>query len=570
MNRTIARRFLLCFCSIGFAVAVLAAAPEVIHVSPVSGANNRNIADALEKAAQYNGRPVTIRFRPGMYELTRTESFAIPYYISNTTSESEAPDPTKHIGLLLQSLSNVTIDGGGSTLLMNGEMTSFVLDRCRNITLKNLNIDYKYPTQVEIEVLEEGKDFLIVQVHPTSQYRITDGQLEWGGDGWAFNQGIAQSYDWFTDMTWRSWSPTENLIRTVELRPNVLYMQYREKPEVKVHTIFQIRDAIRDEVCGLIERSKDIRLENINFYYLGNFGVVAQNSENITVDRSVFVPEPGSGRTNAGFADFLQVSGCKGLIDIKNSRFAGAHDDPINIHGTHLKVTGFQSPGRIKVRFMHPQTFGFEAFVQGDEIELVDAHSLLPEGRARVKKATLINPREIELVLERPLPNKLLSHENLVVENITWTPEVRITNNYFSRIPTRGILITTRGKSLIENNTFYGMQMCGILVANDALSWYESGPVHDLTIRRNTFLNCGEPVINIEPENKTNKGAVHRNILIEENHFYLREHTTVAIRAKSVDGLIIRDNLIRFPEAARDSTASPIQTFDCEHVTIQE
>ena len=49
-------------------------------------------------------------------------------------------------------------------------------------------------------------------------------------------------------------------------------------------------------------------------------------------------PEAGSGRTCAGFADFVQMSGCKGRILIENSYFSGAQDDPINIHGTHLAV----------------------------------------------------------------------------------------------------------------------------------------------------------------------------------------------------------------------------------------
>lgn len=93
-----------------------------------------------------------------------------------------------------------------------------------------------------------------------------------------------------------------------------------------------MRDSFRDEVSGFVTKSKNSKLENINLYYLGNFGVVCQYSENITVDRCNFAPRPGSGRTNAGFADFIQVSGCRGMVDIKNSRFIGAHDDPINIH----------------------------------------------------------------------------------------------------------------------------------------------------------------------------------------------------------------------------------------------
>lgn len=548
----------------------LVAQTKIIEVFPDSGMDNKNLALALNEAARYKGKPVTIKLSPGIYNLERSEAIKKVYYISNTASESEDPDPTKHIGILMNSLRNVTIDGCGSTLLLNGEMTCFVLENCENILLKNLKIDHQAPTQTEMEVMEEGKDYLIVKVHPTSHYRIEDGQLEWFGDGWSFKKGIAQSYNRVTDMTWRSWSPTENLIRAVELRPNVLYLQYKEKPEVSINTVFQMRDAIRDEVCGLVYRCKGIQFENISFYYLGNFGVVCQSSEDITVDRSNFAPQPGSGRTNAGFADFIQVSGCKGRIDIKNSRFVGAHDDPINIHGTHLRVTEFLSPTRLKVRFMHPQTFGFEAFFKGDEVELVNPRSLLAMGKAKIKEAKLVTPREMELTLSRPLSQKMMEQEDIVVENVTWTPEVRIINNYFARIPTRGILVSTRRRALIEDNTFYGMQMSGIFVADDGLSWYESGPVHELIIRRNNFFKCGEPVIYIEPENKVYEGAVHKNITIEENCFYMKENSGVAIKAKAVDRLYIRNNFIYFQELGKRKESDFIQTSECENVSITD
>lgn len=564
------KRYILLVMGVWFIQFTILAQSRVIEVFPEQGKDNENLMLALEKAVGYKSKPVTLKLSPGIYQLDRSKSSQVLYHISNTTSESDDPDPTKHIGLHLHSLKNVTIDGCGSTLLMSGEMTSFVLDQCENITLKNFNIDYKHPTQTEVEVMEEGKDYLIVQVHPTSQYRIVDGRLEWYGDGWSFKEGIAQSYDRVSDMTWRSWSPMENLVRAVELRPNVLYLQYKEKPEVGLHIVFQMRDSFRDEVSGFITQSKNIQLENINLYYLGNFGVVCQYSENITVDRCNFAPRPGSGRTNAGFADFIQVSGCRGMIDIKNSRFVGAHDDPINIHGTHLRVVEFLSDNRLKVRFMHHQTFGFEAFFKGDNIELVDPHSLLAVQKAKVKEAKLVTPREMELTLSSPLSSEVMKQKDLVVENVTWTPEVRITNNYFARIPTRGILITTRRKSLIEGNTFYGMQMSGILVANDGLSWYESGPVHDLTIRRNTFLNCGEPIINIDPENREYKGAVHKNITIEENCFYMRKNSSSVIRAKAVDGLVIRHNLIYSFDTEKSKESDFIQTRDCNEVLVKE
>lgn len=523
--------------------AILFAAGNIIEVTPKQGENALNIHKAVEEAKRFKGKPLVIKLQPGVYDFSRSESVEKLYYVSNTTSESENPNPVKHIALLLEDLQNVTIDGCGSTLLMTGEMTSFVVDNCKNIVLKNFSIDNKFPTQTECSVKEVGDDYLIVEVHPTSQYKIVNEKLIWYGDGWSFSGGIAQSYDRVKDITWRSWSPMDGLKKAVELRENLLYLQYEKKPvDVRPGIVFQMRDGIRDEVCGFINRSENVRLENVNFYYLGNFGVVCQYSENIGFIHSNFMPKPGSGRTNAGFADFIQVSGCKGKIQIANCNFSGAHDDPINIHGTHLKIMEYLDAKTIRIRFMHHQTYGFKAFFKGDEVELVNAESLCKVWSGKITDARLINPREMIVVLNKEIPTAVSSLSNVVVENVTWTPEVEITGNRFSRIPTRGILLTTRKKSLIENNIFYGMQMSAILVADDAMSWYESGPVHDLTIRRNTFLQCGGPIILIAPEYRKYEGHVHKNILIEENIFESNDPNVLAIYAKGINGLMIRNN----------------------------
>ena len=95
------------------------------------------------------------------------------------------------------------------------------------------------------------------------------------------------------------------------------------------------------------------------------------------------------------------------------------------------------------------------------------------------------------------------------------------------------------------------MQMSGILIADDARSWFESGRVRDVTIRNNNFMECGGPVILISPENDRNEGYVHRNIAITNNRFQLTG--TNAIFAKSVDGLKITDNLFLSPTPAEIS-----------------
>lgn len=100
-------------------------------------------------------------------------------------------------------------------------------------------------------------------------------------------------------------------------------------------------------------------------------GIVGQFSENLTLQRLTCAPRQETGRTAAGFADFVHLSGCKGKILICNGTFCGSHDDVINIHGTHLKITEKVGCNVCVVRFMHPQTYRFNAFYPGDHVDFI-------------------------------------------------------------------------------------------------------------------------------------------------------------------------------------------------------
>lgn len=552
------------FITLYLLIGITVNAQQVIRVAPENGDMTKKLQTAIEQARNYNGKAVVIKLQNADYNLHRESSSQIVYHISNTASEKENPDQTKHIGLWLKGLKNVTIDGQGARFVTHGEMTSFVIDQCENITLRNFTVTASDPTVPELTVTEVGSNFMTVRIHPQSRYTVKDGHFAFVGDNWTLSDGIAQSYDKEKDITWRSWSPLPDLRKAIELEPNLLRFIYGNPPQAKPGTVFQMRDGIRDQACGLIQYSKNITLDGIHLAFLGNFGIVGQMAENITYRNLTFEPEAGSGRTCAGFADFVQMSGCKGKITIENSRFLGAHDDPINIHGTHLAVTGYPASNQIAVKYMHHQTYGFQSFLPGNEIEFIDPHSLISVAPAKVKKAEMKNEREILLTLDRNIPQNIREIKELVVENVTYTPEVLIRGNYFARIPTRGILVSTRRKVLIENNTFFRMQMSGILIADDARSWFESGMARDVTIRNNNFIECGGPVILIAPENDRNEGYVHRNIAITNNRFQLTGAD--AVSAKSVDGLKITDNLFLTPKAF--TLEDLIKTRECKDVTI--
>lgn len=561
MRKLLMFLFFYCFVMTGIA------APVVLDVPVPGGDATPVLRRIIEQASSYKGRAVLIRLQQGDYHIYRTSSSPYLYYISNTASAEENPDPTKHIGIWLKDMKNITVDGGGARFVTHGEMTPFVIDGCENVTLKNFSLVAADPSVPEMTVVSTDANSITARVTAGSSYEIEDGKFYWKGEGWRFGGGIAQVFYPQTNVTNRCESPLAGVTKAIELDEGLVRFNYDRAPGFKTGEVYQMRHSFRTEACGFIHQSKDVKLENIKFHFLGNFGIVGQYSENLTYEKLYCAPEWGSGRTCAGFADFVQMSGCKGKIRILDSYFEGAHDDPINIHGTHLKVMEYVSDRQVKVRFMHGQSYGFEAFYKGDEVEFVDAHSLRCLQPARVKAVERIDDYEILLTLDRAVNDNVKAAEYVSVENVTWTPEVEIRNNYFSRIPTRGILVTTRRKVVIEDNVFYRIPMSGVLVSDDARGWYESGPVRDVTIRRNLFMECGSPVIAVMPENDRYEGAVHRNVRIEANRFVIRQGSE-AVSARATDGLIIRDNYI---SVAGDGPVSPdafFRTEDCKDVTI--
>jgi hypothetical protein len=117
---------------------------------------------------------------------------------------------------------------------------------------------------------------------------------------------------------------------------------------------------------------------------------------------------------------------------------------------------------------------------------------------------------------------------------------------------------------MIEDNEFLSTHMSGILIDADARGWYESGGVRDVTIRRNRFLRCGEPVIRIDPRNTAPNNTVHQNIRIEDNEFVLRGST--AVKARSTKGLRVTGNTIRSEE--KPDAARAVQTSDSAEVVV--
>ena len=525
---------------------------------------------------------IVISFPKGEYQIYPDKAEERELYVSNTVG-ADTTYKDKKIGILVEDLKNITIDGNGSDFIFHGKMTTFAAIRSENVTFEEFSVDFAVPTVVDVTVEETDGNTATVYIPECYNYKVENNSLYWYSDKspytdeyyWTgtdkFPNNYPQSIDLKTGITTRSNDLFNNKTGIEDLGNHRVKFTYSEKPgSVNAGMCYQMRPTVRDTPGTFFWLSKDIKMEQLDIKFLHGFGMVGQTSENISLHDVDFKAPENTGRTTAGYADFVQMPGCKGLIDIQDCYFANAHDDPINIHGTFQQVVNISEDRReVTVRYKHNETAGFPSFAAGDEVEFTRQSNMLPvEDSVRTVERVISGPTgdssegisltDTVIRFTEPIPEEVTANE-YVAENITYTPSVNIKGNLFRQIPTRGVLVTTRQPVVIEDNVFEGMSMAAIYISCDAQSWYESGRVEDVLIQNNTFYRCGgNGVIFIEPTNPTvsTDSTVHKNIRILNNEFYQSGNRTVD--AKSVDGLTIEGNKIyRFnPNVALDLTAA--------------
>ena len=503
-----------------------------------------------------NRHPVCIQLLAGKHVIRATRAIRLSYFISNSADNPTLPRP---IGILVKGCRHLNIVGEhGCELVYGDRMTLFINDSSEDIRYSGLSFDLSRPTVSEFRVDSVAGNVVEVTPADGSTYKIEGGHFSWTGDlgpGWTMVQEATPA----DGSCWRrgQWDPFAGAVAQQLVGGKVRLTYAAGNPGLQAGHCFQFRNIVRDTTSAANLRSKNIVFQDCNFRMLPGMGIVSQFTENITFERVNVQPKEGAGRTCAAWADCFHFSGCRGDVRVEGCHFSGTQDDPINVHGTFLRIVERTGANRLKIRFMHPQTYGFDPFVAGDGIDFVSHISLKAYGSSTVTEVHRVTDKDWEIVLAGPSPDYT---DGDVVDNVSWYPNVTIRGCVVTMDSTRGFLITTRGKVIVENNTFHNTAMSAIDIADDANSWYESGGVKDVTIRRNHFIHCGEPAIYIHPENRSSHPGeqVHQDIKIIGNLF----EKGLGISAKSVRGLTIVGNQFL-------SNRLPLQTEACEEVAVE-
>lgn len=520
-------------------------------------------AIAKIKAECRDGEKVILRFPAGRYNFHEAGSTVREYYISNHDQ-----DNPKKVGIALEDMKNLTIDGQGSEFVFYGRMIPVSLLRSENCVLKNFSIDFEQPHIAQVQVVEnEPEKGITFEPAPWVDYRISkDSVFEGLGEGWVMRYSWGIAFDGKTKHVVYNTSdigcPTKGAF---EVAPRRICSPKWKDARLVPGTVVAMRGWGRPTPGIFMSHDVNTSLLDVKVHYAEGMGLLAQLCEDITLDGfGVCLKGNNDPRYFTTQADATHFSGCKGKIVSKNGLYEGMMDDAINVHGTYLKVIKRVDDHTLIGRYMHDQSWGFEWGRPGDDVQFVRSETMELIGKQN--QITAIRPydkgeiqgvREFSITFKEAIDSAINEKSGFGIENLTWTPEVSFAGNTIRNNRARGTLFSTPKKTVVEDNLFDHTSGTAILLCGDCNGWFETGACRDVTIRRNRFINAltnmfqfTNAVISIYPEipnlkdqQKYFHGGKDGGIVIEDNEFDTFD--APILYAKSVDGLIFRNNVIK-------------------------
>lgn len=483
----------------------------------------------------------------------------------------------KQIAFDLVGLHDFTIEGAGTKLLFTGFVSPFSLEGCRNITIRNLSVDFTRTFHSEGTVRAAGNGWLDLEFPNEYRCDLTDGCLRFLDD-----EGRVYPYSSLLEFDAERrepafhaddyWLPTHTI--PAERHPDGRIRIFRSDLKATVGNTMVFGAARRLNPGITISDSQCITIFNVKIHHCGGMGVIAQRSCDIRVERMEVVPAPDKKRMISITADATHFANCGGEIRLIDCTFENQKDDATNIHGLYMPVDEIVGRESVRVHWGYSGQYGADFLVPGTTVEFTDNNTLETYARRCVAKVDRLNKRYTTVTFTKPLPENIRSNHLIAADDPG--PDVLISGCRMSGNRARGLLIGSRGHVVIENNYFH-IAGASILFEGDGNFWFEQSGVRNVTIRNNVFENgnygsrgWGSACIAVGsgiPQRQTSR--YHRNIRVEGNLFRVFDPRIVNLYC--VDGFqFSADNrIVRTSDYPATFDPKLHFVFDqCDHVEI--
>lgn len=479
------------------------------------------------------------------------KSFVIPkgdYRFANANLQG-----SRKVFIALRDLRDIVIDGNGSTFWFEDAYQAIYMNGCRNVTLKNLTLDwdplpYTQGTIVGVDPQTRTVKFQIDDGYEKVSPRLAEmgpDQNEPNVRGAIFDSQTKRfkvRQNGFRVMPFLSQRQTDGTYPV-----KILTFYDRDMNSINAEVGDKAAFWIRADGAFLIEGSENVTLENVTLYSCAGFGFRDAGGKGpITFRRCRILPRPGTNRLLGGNSDGFHSANMEIGPRIEECELRSLGDDGVNVHGYFYNVLAQESP---TVLITTP--IAWRGNLEKVTLDFVRKETYASLGRriAATVKTTRYEGKEARRVeLTEPVTvevGDMFSCENYVGNGAI------IRNNTFSNLWPRGILYRSTG-GVIENNRFEWIGAHALALYPQPESWRESTYIKDLLVANNfvqdSFVFAGGDGRDIPPAGiyvytpGYQQGHRQKNIEIRGNTIVRPGGD--GILARGVENLKITDNRI--------------------------
>lgn len=523
---------------------------ETVSFQPGQRDYTADVRAALEAN---KGGNLVLSFAAGTYDFY-PENAAKEYLCISNNDNGE-----KTIIFNIEGMKNVSVKAEGASFMFHGAVIPFAVTRSENVSLQGFSVDYDYPFTMEGTVVENdpvARTFTL-RIHPDNPYEVVDGVFYFKGYDWTSVLGENIVFDprtknpYYYTSAYEHWP--EKVFTAEDLGDGLVRfgnLWAKDVPPVGGVWVDKGRHSL-NRYCPAIALtdSKGIEIRDVHIYRSGAMALIAQYSEDITIQNYSTSQMEGRDRMVTASADATHFTDCSGRIVLKDCRFESMLDDATNVHGTYMLVSD-ASGKAFTAKFGHFQQEGNHFADEGDMLNFVDKTSLRSLGQGRI--ISLV--RESENCYHFTTDFDFSSVEDpgqVAVENVSrGVSSVEIRNCIVHHNRARSLLLSCPGKVLVEGCDFASM-MAGIRICGDANYWFESGRTQNITIRGCQFTDLGigghspQAILQVDPiipkSARDTDWFFHNTINFENNT--VRTFDRQIIYALSVENLNIRNNV---------------------------
>lgn len=462
-------------------------------------------------------------------------------FLANERYVKEKFNYFPNAAFVLKDLENVTLDFGGATLFMRGKIQPFVIENCKNITIKNIKLQYDRSHFTEGEILEIDEEHIRLKIDKECYpYEVVNGKIIFYCDTWRNEEfhlkgGFHQAFDKKTGRGIDAmvaaigdeiYQNPNAFCKRVQLVPeedgDELILRgkcpdwYLEKFKTRIGdegAILNISHEHRDLCCVRIIDGENTYIENFRLINGSGMGIYPTHSKNLYLDRYILRKQEGDYGLVNNSADALHPIACGGEIVIKDCVFEGMIDDSLNIHGAFYFAKSGDSES-VTCECAVTYDSGMQGFFdKGDVIGIYKGNTMELRDKYTVTGVEDAGGRRIKLYTDR----SVVCNDGDLVENLSMQPNITITNSVFAKANSH-LRFQSRGKIRVSDCRIE----LPVLLTGDASYWLESSPVTDMVIENCEFNDKGRirlipEVMPCEKEPYYHKNITVRNCTFESD-----------------------------------------------------